>query len=237
MMRVLKIEGEGLVTSFRYPFFVVGRQPTFEMPPPATIYGHICSALGDVVDPAGLHFGYWFRHEGKAEDLEHMQAISRAGGSFSWQGQKVRENLSAVVQPLQREFLFHPRLVLYINHPEWEGAFRSPRYAVVLGRSQDLFSYNQVSVVDLEEASEAYLEHTLLPGALGERVRAGIAIAMPRYLDYAAAREPVFGQYVMVAARLRPSDLRHAGPFLVDPETPLVDGCHRAVIFHDLVDQ
>lgn len=57
-MQVLKVVVEGLTTSFRYPHFVQGVQPTFEMPPPATIYGHICSALGEWVDPKGVTFAY-----------------------------------------------------------------------------------------------------------------------------------------------------------------------------------
>lgn len=84
-MRVLKVEGQGLTTSFRYPFFMVGQQPTFEMPPPATIYGHICSAVGDLVDPTSLQFAYWFDHAGNIEDLEHFHSTSVAPRStFQW---------------------------------------------------------------------------------------------------------------------------------------------------------
>jgi len=36
-MPVLRIEAEGLTTSFRYPHCLAIRQPTFLMPPPATI--------------------------------------------------------------------------------------------------------------------------------------------------------------------------------------------------------
>ena len=53
-MRVLKIVAEVSITSFRRPHFMWGIQPTFRMPPPATIYGHICSALGDTVPPEGI---------------------------------------------------------------------------------------------------------------------------------------------------------------------------------------
>ena len=50
-MRVLKVTLEGITTSFRYPHFMVNVQPSYRMPPPATIYGHICSALGEWVSP------------------------------------------------------------------------------------------------------------------------------------------------------------------------------------------
>ncbi len=59
-MRVLKVVLEGITTSFRYPHFMMGVQPSFPMPPPATIYGHICSALGEWIDPKGLAFAYHF---------------------------------------------------------------------------------------------------------------------------------------------------------------------------------
>jgi len=231
--RVVKVEAEGLTTSFRYPFFMWGRQPTFEMPPPATIYGHICSAVGDLLDPRGLRFGYWFAYEFRGEDLEHLHAINRGGGTFSWRGQKVPKNLDAQVQPLRREFLLHPRLVLYLNRPDLLAAFESPHYAVGLGRSQDLFTYTRVSTVDLIEATQAYVEHTLLPGALGSQVDAGIAVSMPRFVDYDHDRAPAFGQYVMVQNRQWP---RNNGPFLVDPDTTEVNGCKRAVIMHGFVD-
>jgi len=45
-MRVLKVVAEGPITSFRYPHFMQQIHPSFQMPPPATIYGHISSALG-----------------------------------------------------------------------------------------------------------------------------------------------------------------------------------------------
>ena len=44
-LELVKVVAEGLITSFRYPHFMWQKQPTFEMPPPATIYGHICSAV------------------------------------------------------------------------------------------------------------------------------------------------------------------------------------------------
>lgn len=52
-MQVLKIVLEGVTTSFRYPHFMLGVQPSFPPPPPATIYGHVCSALGEWVAPEG----------------------------------------------------------------------------------------------------------------------------------------------------------------------------------------
>lgn len=239
-MHVLKVEAEGPTASFRYPFFMAGRQPTFEMPPPATIYGYICSALGEWIDPASLQFAYWFDHAGKSEDLEHFQAASVAPRStFAWHGNKVSKNIEATVQPVRREFLFRPRLTLYLNNVALAPAFRSPRYAVTLGRSQDLFSYTRVTEIDLQEATSAYIDRTLLPGGLGRWSGSGIAVAMPRYIDYSRGRRVSFGQYVMVPTMLRPDLTPHPPPgdaYLIDPETEERDGCRRAVILHRFVD-
>src|SRR5258707_4501516 len=93
----VKVVMRGAVTSFRYPHFVQGVQPTFEMPPPSTIYGHICSALGHIEPPEGLRYAFHFTHDGKFRDLEHLYLEV------------------PMVQPIpfQRELLFNPRLTLY----------------------------------------------------------------------------------------------------------------------------
>src|SRR6266516_4874299 len=74
-MRVLKVVAEGLTTSFRRPHFMHGIQPTFRMPPPATIYGHLCSALGDVVPPEGIAFAYHFTAQTSFSDIEHTHIV------------------------------------------------------------------------------------------------------------------------------------------------------------------
>ena len=195
-MRVLKITAEGLTTSFRYPHFMQQIHPTFQMPPPATIYGHICSALGEWVDPVGVKFAYHFTFEGTTTDIEHIILLKRAASTAKLPGTRIPKVLEGNVNPFERHLLFHPRLVLYLNRPEWEEAFHSPRYAVVLGRSQDLFTYTDVSVVELRQADSAYFEHTLAPHEIALRTRRGTAVLMPRFLDYANGRRPIFSRYV-----------------------------------------
>jgi CRISPR-associated protein Cas5t len=60
-LKAAKIVIEGPVASFRYPHFLIGRQISFDMPPPSTIYGHIASAVGEWLDAAGIKFAYNFR--------------------------------------------------------------------------------------------------------------------------------------------------------------------------------
>lgn len=239
-MRVVRVELEGLTTSFRYPFFVVGRQPTYDMPPPATIYGHICSAAGELLDPGALSFAYCFTHAGKSSDLEHAHVVRSAVGRMVRPGtmESVPKVMEGAVNPLSRDFFFLPKLTLYVAPPELEGHFRSPRYPVVLGRSQDLASYVSVNLVELERASIAYYEHTLLPVTLGTAGR-GIGITMPRFVDPGHGRAPTFSQYVMMPRRIRAEEaaaLAQAGGHWVDPESPEVGGAHRGLAFLTFAD-
>ncbi len=227
-MRVIKVEAEGLVTSFRYPHFMWQKHPTFEMPPPATIYGHICSAVGEWINPAGLQFAYRFTFESKFEDLEHIHAGS-------------------LTMPFRRELLYRPRLILYVNRLSLLEAFRSPRYTVVLGRSQDLFTYTQVEEVELIKAERAYYGNTLLPLDMMPRLGRGIAVTMPRFLDYHRRRAPTSGQYVVLHERVPypPTEYEPKGSLVfntdpptrwVDPTGPEYKGLKPAVVFHSFVD-
>jgi len=248
-MQALRIEIVGDVTSFRYPHFMWGVQPTFEMPPPATIYGHICSAVGEWIAPEGVRFAYHFTHEGKFNDLEHIHA----GGMVEPVSAQKRKELvqqgytdvtlygESTVTPFQRELLFRPRLMLYLDRLDLEAAFRSPRYVVVLGRSQDLCLYppNAVQVVTLEQRDAAYYEHTLLPLEMGTATRRGVAVMMPRYVDYQQRRHPTFAQYLMLNERVLPKDMQTIGtvqPVWCDPTTPQQSGYNRAVVWHRCVE-
>lgn len=240
-MKVLKIVAEGVTTSFRYPHFIQGVQPSFPMPPPATIYGHIASALGEWFDPAGVMFAYHFTYGAKVNrEIEHT--IMLTGSTGYLKGSKVEKVLEGKVNPFYREVFFQPRLVLYLSRPEWEGAFRCPRYAVVLGRSQDLFSYRSVEVVELEQASEAYFEHTLLPYDMNRHTNRGYAVLMPRYLDNEKRRYPTFARYFVVQERVmtdrdfRWFGARPAEVYWVDPAWPEVKGSRMGLSFLSFVD-
>lgn len=233
-MRVLKVVAEGLTTSFRYPHFMQGMHPTFEVPPPATIYGHVCSALGEWIDPTGIQFAYHFTHRGEFDDVEHVHVLSPAGGKLP--GTSIPKVLEGAVNPFKRKMLFQPRLTLYLNRPEWETAFHSPRYTVVLGRSQDLFTYTSVSVVELEQAEKAYFEHTLAPYQTTLQMASGYVMLMPRFLDYSRNRQPVFARYVILNRRVTQL-MQFEGQgaethFWVDPTSPKVNDLPLGLWFH-----
>jgi CRISPR-associated protein Cas5t len=238
-MRVLKISLEGAIMSFRYPNFMIGVQPTYEMPPPATIYGHLCSALGEWVSPAGIQFAYRFTYERKLEDLEHVHVLHAAGGKLP--GTKLPKVQEGNINPFRRQLLFQPRLTLYVNRPEWESAFRSPRYAVALGRSQDLCTYVDVQVMELVPGSEAYFEHTLIPFEYPLKMPQGVVTTMPRFLDYENNRRPVFGRYIVLQSRVQSDDGSvlafgsRPQSFWVDHQSAEVNGRRLGLVFHSFV--
>lgn len=249
-MRVLRIELEAPVCSFRYPHFLVGRQLSFDMPPPATIYGHIASALGDYPDPFSIRFAYRFTTRGKADDLENQHIIT-PGGSRPFAVDRVAypSSTSATIQPTWRQFLFGCRMTLYIDALRLRDAFRYPKFAVVLGRSQDLATYLRVDEVELARADHGYYEDTILPGDFRRRVGRGTTVLMPRHIAPPPMRESTFEKYIVLKERIYDGPevdgvlgsrqmLRLGGETyetLIDPDTPQWRGVHRALVFHSFV--
>jgi CRISPR-associated protein Cas5t len=182
---VVKVVMRGTVTSFRYPHFIQGVQPTYEMPPPSTLYGHLCSATGQLEPPDEIEFAIHFTYASKQRDVEHTHL------SVPY----IQAN------PFQRELLFFPRLTLYITPLRYLEAFRAPHYPVILGRSQDLMTYESVEVVTLRLAEQAYFEHTLIPQSEAFYFRRSVAVTMARYIQM-ESRQPEWGQYAILKDRL-----------------------------------
>ena len=204
-MKVLKVETEAFTASFRYPRVQVGRLPTFDMPPPATIYGHIAGALGEWFDPKGLDFAYTFTSAGKAVDLETGQPIERGPGknSLRKQGWDFPVNVICSPNPQRREFLLRPRLTLYLRGSEdvlerLGNAFLNPEFASVLGRSQDLAMCRAVTMMEARESPDVFFSHTLLPYDWRPWVLPGVSVLMPAFINYAANREALNSRYLQI---------------------------------------
>lgn len=246
-LRVARVVIRAPICSFRYPHFLIGRQPSFEMPPPSTIYGHVASALGELPAPDSFRFGYDFRFVSKGSDLEHQHIITAGGQAFDTEGKKTRTSVQATVQPHLRDFLFKPELTLYLDRPDLAAVFRSPVFCVILGRSQDLAEIVGVEEVELEEQIGAYFEHTLLPFSYRASVGRGITVWMPRYIEPPPTREPHFDRFIVLHERIFGGQIENgesvgvnrlllrAGQTVgwwVDPSTPGDHGVHRGVVFH-----
>lgn len=244
-MRVAKVRIKAPIVSFRYPHFLIGRQATYNMPPPSTIYGHIASAIGRWFDPATVKFAYQFSFQSKGGDLEHQHIISRGKGSFDYGGNKYPTSTRAVVQPHLRDYLFGCTLTLYLYPSELVNAFRNPAFCVVLGRSQDLASIVSTETVELKKAKGAYLEQTLLPFSMRPMLARGVTVLMPRYIEPPPERRPHFGRYIMLFDMVYAGDVSHSnrllqrqgpGEWLVDPFSPKKhDGVKRGLVFHSFV--
>lgn len=249
-MKVLRVELEAPVCSFRYPHFLVGKQLSFDMPPPSTIFGHIASVLGEWPDPASLRFAYRFVTLGKGEDLENQQIIVPAGGQFIHEGERYPKCVHATVQPTKREFLLGARLTLYLNRLDFAEAFLAPRFPVVLGRSQDLACYTRVEEITLVQADRGYFEATILPFEFRKRTPCGVTVLMPRYIGPPPSREAVFDRFILLKEtvfHLPPGEGDRFGSrqmihldaepleLWVDPESPEKTGMHRVVWFHNFV--
>lgn len=220
-LRVVKVVLAGTVTSFRYPHFVQGVQPTYEMPPPSTLYGLICAVTGAFEPAEAFEFGVHFTYEAKFRDLEHVHL----------------DVPYRMANPFQRELLFNPVLTLYLAPEAYADAFARPRYPLALGRSQDLMTCTEISLVTLERANHAYFEHTLMPAEYAPRFARTIAVTMARFIDQ--RRRPVWGQYAILKDRLAYPDpdapYSQKMPVWVDPSASDEQGLARGVFLHRFI--
>jgi CRISPR-associated protein Cas5t len=254
---------EAPVLSFRYPHFLVGRQPSYDMPPPSTIYGHIASAMGELPDRNSVRFAYHFSSSSRGIDLEHQHIVWRGTPDklSKEESQKFKRwradnspALAAAVQPTLHDFLFGCRLVLYIDPAPLAEAFDEPIFCANFGRSQDLVKIERVETVTLKRANGAYLERTLLPfREMRQRTGYGTTALMPRYIGPPPERQPEFETYIILretifAGETDPSLIARDShkrlitshdntdeTWFVDPDSPVIAGVNRAVIFHGFV--
>ncbi|MBM7865385.1 CRISPR-associated protein Cas5 [Heliobacterium gestii] len=206
VIRVLKVRTSAVTASFRYPHVMVGKLPTFEMPPPATIYGHLCGVLGEWFDPRGLAFAYTFTYKQLAEDIELGHIVEYASGRNEKSLGGLPKNVEGSMNPQRRQFLFHPEMTLYLSGPtelleRLQKHFLSPVFALVLGRSQDLATCHTAEFVELTRSDRAFYSHTLLPWSLRPSVFSGRPVYMPKWIDYRRMREARFERYLEIGNR------------------------------------
>ncbi|KAF0194299.1 MAG: CRISPR-associated protein [Bacillota bacterium] len=230
----LKITTTARTASFRYPHVMVGRLPTYEMPPPATIYGHLCSVVGKWFDPTGLEFAYIFTHQGIGEDLETAHVVEEAGNRRGINELGLPKNLEGSINIQRRQFLLNVEMHLYVKGPsemlnQLKIGFISPVFSYILGRSQDLATCHSAIMVDLAAGQRFFFSGTLLPWELRPYVTNGVPVLMPAKIDYLNYREPTFAQYVQIGTRPLRIDLCEEGDDVLSSrpfEQALVDANH-----------
>ena len=63
----------------------------------------------------------------------------------------------------KREFLFNPKLYLYLDNLKFKKFFEKPVYPVLLGRSSDLAFIKEIKEVNIEKKTNINLGKTILP--------------------------------------------------------------------------
>jgi CRISPR-associated protein Cas5t len=215
MIEAIRIIITAYTASFRVPHFV-GHQLTLTVPPLSTIYGLISAAAGRWVTPDEVEWvAYRCEYESKAVDTEAILTVERPKPSES--ARFVTRNV------LPREFLVMPHLTLYLP-PEWESVFRCPRYSLLLGRTQDVATVEEVKHTALNPVQEGIVSGVILPF---EIVAKGNASAWLQNLPVAFTNEPIrrpvrthiFG----IVDAHRPGEVRNANGWLVvDTESNVV---------------
>lgn len=174
-MKFLRILIEGWTSSFRYPTFISGFQPTLPVPPLSTIYGLLSAVKGEFVTPDDTNVGFVFHSDANAVDLETIYELKG-----------LKNNKSNVVK---REFLYNPKLYLYLDNLEFKKYFEKPVYPVLLGRSSDLAYINKIDEVNLEMKSNVNLGKTILP--FGTEGAFGVIQALPTHFSDTIPRRAI----------------------------------------------
>jgi len=203
MPGLIRVKITSWTASFRYPTFQSGYQPTLPVPPLSTIQGILSAAKGDIVYFNELpFFGYIFRSRGKGIDLERIYALGKKETDV-----------------MRREILFNNELYLYLPQ-KWEEYFKKPRFQLLLGRSSDLASVEEVKEITLEKRKGAPVGGTVVPVNSG---LPGIIHALPVEFDYSAVprRVKAARPFVILPFPKNPAQRKrqaYSGELKYDPE-------------------
>lgn len=160
-MDVFRINITSWTASFRYPNIISGIQPTLEVPPLSTVLGLINAAAGRYLKHSNLKLGYFFKYEAKGEDLEtiyqHKGIKDSKTNLFKKDqfGNYMVSNKNITSNIILRQFLFNNQLYIYLKDAELVDFFKSPFYQLVLGRSNDLATIEDISKIRLTPKSTA----------------------------------------------------------------------------------
>ncbi|MPW38849.1 type I-B CRISPR-associated protein Cas5 [Thermococcus sp. 101 C5] len=206
---MIRVKLRAWTASFRFPTFQSGYQPTLPVPPPSTIQGILSAAKGEPVYLTKVPYvGYVFRSEGKGTDLEKIYALG-----------KIETDI------MKREFHYNAELYLYLPD-EWQEAFKRPRYQLLLGRSSDIATVEEVKKVELEER-EVPLGGTVVPLDLGVP---GMVHALVVEYDYSTVprRARLVKPFVVLPFPRTPAEKkRQTARALYDPELGVGVFLHR----------
>jgi len=149
-MKCYRIYISSWTASFRYPNIISGFQPTLLVPPVSTLWGLISAAKGEYMKPCGHKLGYYFEYTAKCTDLETVYQFDNKN--------------SAKSNVIKREFLVDTHLFIYTVQEEIKNAFEKPVFQLLIGRSNDLASVQEIKQIHVEPIEELkHLRGTTIP--------------------------------------------------------------------------
>jgi len=210
-LEALRITITAYTASFRVPVFV-GHQLTLPVPPLSTVFGLLSAAKGEWVMPKDVPWlAYRCDYKSKEWDLEFIVQIEREQPTQVPQPRRPPKTYTV----LQREFLTFPSLTLYLP-PEWEAPFRRPRYSLLLVRTQDVASVEEIAPTTLDWVSQGEVGGVLLPMELVMRTSASAWLQnLPVAFTNEPQRRPLRMQIFGVVDAKRPTRLQNADGWLV----------------------
>lgn len=127
---------------------------------------------------------YRFSSGARATDLEKIIAFGPNGPFYD-------SKLGGVnTLPIKREFLFQPRLILYIPPDTLESELKRPRYPLCLGRSQDVASVDSITLTELSLVTEAEIDGVLVPFPAKGNVPSSAVLSFPTCMQPMIPRTP-----------------------------------------------
>lgn len=174
--------------SFRYPNLISGVQPTLHVPPLSTVLGLLNAAAGRYLPHEHLELGYVFDFAGQAVDVETIWMVAGAKRKNAQKEDVFVASNNVKSNPVRREFLYECQLTLYLFEKELADYFRQPAYQLLLGRSGDLATVDEICEVALHPtAGQARLWGQLVP--LQPHYLPGQIQALPQYFTNTIPRQ------------------------------------------------
>lgn len=194
-MELYRIKITSWTASFRYPNIISGYQPTLDVPPLSTVLGLVNACAGHYIEYKSLNIGYYFSYKAKGKDLETIYQVEYDKGAPKKQ---VKSNV------LTREFLYDCTLYIYVEDNRIASLFKAPAFQILLGRSGDLATIEEIvkedlTIVDLAENVKGQIipfVGNYLPGTIQ---------ALPQYFTNTIPRENIGTQpYSVVSCDSKP---------------------------------
>ena len=186
--RAFRVRLSSWTCSFRYPNLISGFQPTLHVPPISTVLGLLNAAAGCYLPHKQLEIGYVFDFAGQAVDVETIWMVAGAKRKNARGEDVVVASNNVKSNPVRREFLFEASLTLYLFEEELADYFRQPAYQLLLGRSGDLATVDEIREVVLHPVpGKARLRGQVVP--LQPHYLPGQIQALPAYFTNTIPRQ------------------------------------------------